>query len=127
MDTPKTNAITFDDMMDTAKELGEQAGKGKDTQIKSLLKVLEAGYHNTFDLKANKHGQDVDDATKYAEAYVKAQGSAAVFDAKAMNQRKLISPLRPAIKLGQWPKGGNGEPLATVNNLISMRQKLRQN
>jgi hypothetical protein len=28
------------------------------------------------------------------------------------------------VKLGQWPKGGNGEPLATVNNLMSMRQKL---
>ena len=127
MDTPKTNGITFEDVMEAMRELGGQAGKGKDTQIKSLLKVLEAGYHNAMDLKPNKHGKDIDDATLAAEAYVKAQGSAAVFDAKAMNQRKLISTLRTAIKLGQWPKGGNGEPLATVNNLISMRQKLRQN
>ena len=126
-DAPKTNTLSFDDAMARATELGEQHGKGKDTQIKSLLTVLSLGYHNTFDLKPNKHADGVDDATRFAEAYVKAQGTATVFDAKAMNQAKLISTLRTAIKLGQWPKGGNGEPLATVNNLMSMRQKLRIN
>jgi ATP/maltotriose-dependent transcriptional regulator MalT len=50
-----------------------------------------------------------------------------VFDAKADNQRKLVSCLRTGIKLGAWPKGGNGEPLATVNALMNIRQKLKQN
>jgi hypothetical protein len=121
------NVISFADLMQTAQELGEQAGKGKDTQVKFLLKAVEGGYHAALDLNSNKHGTDVDDATKLAATYVKAQNSTTVFDAKSMNQRKLISTLRTSIKLGSWPKGGNGEPLATVGNLMSMRQKLRTN
>jgi hypothetical protein len=122
-----TNVITNQDLMDAAKELGEQAGKGKDTQIKFLLKMAEGGYHNAIDLKPNKHGRGIDDAEKLAEAYYKAQTGSTVFDAKADNQRKLVSCLRTGIKIGAWPKGGNGEPLQTINNLMSMRQKLKQN
>lgn len=126
MPTPQPNAIVFQDMLDAAAQLGAEAGKGKDTQIKFLLKTVEGGYHNALDLSANKHGADLDDATKLAETYVKAQQGAVVFDAKAPNQRKLISCLRTGIKLGSWPKGGNGEPLATVNNLMTMRQNLKK-
>lgn len=121
------NAPQFQDMLDAAKELGEQAGKGKDTQVKFILQTIQGGYHNCLDLNHNKHGTDVDDATKLAETYVKAQQGAVVFDAKAPNQRKLISCLRTGIKLGSWPKGGQGEPVATVNNLLSARDKLRKN
>lgn len=121
-----TNGTTFADLLQTASDLGAEAGKGKDTQIKFLLKAVEGGYHGACDLSANKHGTDVDDATKLSEAYVKAQQGAVVFDAKAPNQRKLISTVRTGIKLGGWPKGGNGEPLATVNNLITTRQNLRK-
>jgi hypothetical protein len=120
------NAITFADLLQTAADLGAEAGKGKDTQIKFLLKAVEGGYHNALDLAGNKHGTDVDDATKLAETYVKAQQGAVVFDAKAPNQRKLISTIRTGIKLGSWPKGGNGEPLATVNNLMTIRQNLKK-
>lgn len=120
------NKTTFDQLMQTAKDLGAEAGKGKDTQVKFLLKVIEGGYHNTLDLAKNKHGTDVDDAAKLAEAYVTAQQGAVIFDAKAGNQQKLMSCMRTGIKLGAWPKGGNGEPLATVNNLVSMRQNLRK-
>lgn len=123
---PATNKHTLQQLMDKAKELGEQAGKGKDTQIKFLLSCVEGGYHGAVDLVANKHGTDIDDATALAEAYVKAQGSTTIFDHKAGNQRKLISTLRTSIKLGAWPKGGNGEPLQTVDNLIAHRQKLRK-
>jgi len=124
--TAQPNTITFQDLMDTAAQLGSEAGKGKDTQIKFLLKGVEGGYHNVLDLSANKHGTDVDDATKLSEAYVKAQQGAVVFDAKAPNQRKLVSTVRTTIKLGSWPKGGNGEPMATVNNLMTIRQNLRR-
>lgn len=123
---PTPNTITFADLLATATQLGEEAGRGKDTQIKFLLKSVEGGYHNALDLNANKHGTDVDDATKLAEAYVKAQQHTTVFDAKAPNQRKLISTVRTSIKLGGWPKGGNGEPLATVNNLMTIRQNLKK-
>lgn len=126
INTPQqSNKPTFADLMAAATALGTDAGKGKDTQVKFLLKLIEAGYHNTIDLESDKHGKEIDDATKLAETYVKAQGSAVVFDAKAPNQRKLVSCLRTGIKLGQWPKGGPGEPLATVNQLVSIRQKLR--
>lgn len=124
---PPSNKLDFAGLMARATELGEQHGKGKDTQIKFLLSACEGGYLNAVDLIPNKHGTEIDDATKLAEAYVKAQGTATVFDAKAMNQRKLISTLRTSIKLGQWPKGGNGEPMATVNNLMSHRQQMRKN
>ncbi len=112
--------------MTVAQTLGADAGKGKDTQIKFLLKMVEGGYHGVLDTSSNQHGTDVDDAQKLAEEYVKAQGTAAIFDAKAPNQRKLISTLRTGIKLGGWPKGGNGEPLATVNNLMTERQRLKR-
>ena len=124
---PKPNKITFDDLQQIAKDLGLQAGQGKDTQVKFLLKMVEGGYHAALDTNPNKHGTGIDDATKLAELYVKARQGAVVFDAKADNQRKLISCLRTGIKLGSWPKGGQGEPLATVNNLMTKRQKLRQN
>lgn len=120
------NKMSFADMMQVAKDLGQDAGKGKDTQIKFLLKMVEGGYHGVLDLAGNKHGTQVDDAAKLAEEYVKSQNSSVIFDAKSPNQRKLISTLRTGIKLGGWPKGGNGEPLATVNNLMSMRQQLRR-
>ena len=120
------NKPTFDDMLACATELGEQAGKGADTQIKFLLKDVEGGYHNALDLAKNKHGTDVDDAQKLAEAYFKARTGALVFDAKAANQQKLTSTVRTSIRLGCWPKGGNGEPIATVNNLMTIRQGLKK-
>lgn len=121
-----SNTMTFDHLLSTAKDLGVQAGQGKDTQVKFLLKVIEGGYHNTIDLNRNKHGTELDDATKLAEAYMTAQNGAVIFDAKAGNVAKLVSCMRTGIKLGAWPKGGNGEPLATVNNLVTTRQNLRK-
>ena len=120
------NTISLQDLETVADQLGSEAGKGKDTQIKFLLKMVEGGYHNALDLKNSKHGTDIDDATHLAERYVKAQQGSVVFDAKAPNQRKLISTLRTGIKLGAWPKGGNGEPMATVNNLMTIRQNLKK-
>ena len=120
------NKHTLHQLLAKATELGEQAGKGSDTQIKFLLSCVEGGYHGAVDLVPNKHGTEIDDATKLAEAYTKAQGTATVFDHRAGNQRKLISTLRTSIKLGAWPKGGNGEPLQTVDTLIAHRQKLRK-
>lgn len=120
------NKLDMAQLMARATELGEQAGKGQDTQIKFLLSCCEGAYHGAVDLKVSKHGADIDDACKLAETYVKAQGTASVFDAKAPNQRKFVSTLRTSIKLGQWPKGGPGEPLQTVNNLMNIRQGMRK-
>lgn len=119
------NGLSLTDLIAAATMLGSQAGVAKDTQIRLALKVVEAAYHGGIDLTANKHGTDIDDAVKISEAYVKAQTGATVFDAKKNNQRKLIACVRTLTKLGQWPKGGTGEPLSTVNNIVSHRQKLR--
>ena len=121
-----TNGMTYADLTAAATLLGAQAGMGKDTQIKMLMKVVEGAYHGIVDMDKNKHGADCDDAFKLAEAYVKAQTGATVFDAKAPNQRKTISCFRTCVKLGSWPKGGTGEPLSTVNELMTIRAKLRQ-
>jgi hypothetical protein len=121
-----SNTIKFDEILAAAQQFGAETGAGKDAQVKFWLKTFEGGYHGVVDLKASKHGTGVDDAQKLAEAYVKAQNGAVVFDAKAANQQKLMSCLRTGIKLGSWPKGGNGEPLATVNNLMTMRQQLKK-
>lgn len=124
--TTQSNKPTLDDYKVKARELGEQCGKGKDTQVKFLLSCMEGGYYGGVDLVPGRHGVDRDDATVLAEEYVKAQGTATVFDSKSPNQRKLISTLRTAIKLGGYTKGGQGEPLATVGQLMSERQKLRK-
>ena len=121
------NQPTFDDLLQKATELGDQAGKGADTQVKFLLAAVEGGYHGSVDLAKNKHSIEIDDARKLAEAYYKARTGAVIFDAKADNQQKLMSTVRTAIRLGAWPKGGNGEPLATVNNLMTIRQGLKKN
>jgi hypothetical protein len=122
-----TNQISFADLCETAKTLGENSGNAADVQIKFLLKALDGAYHNAIDLTKNKHGTDVDDATKLAEIYFRARTGNVIFDSRAANQQKLASTLRTSIKLGGWTKGGNGEPIATVNHLMSKRQKLKQN
>jgi hypothetical protein len=121
-----SNSTTFEQLLTQAKELGEQAGKGKDTQIKFYLATFTAAFQGKVDVNPDKHGEGIDDALKLAEAYVLAQGTATVFDAKAPNQRKARSATRTAIKGGMWPKGGVGEPQATVNNLLTLRQQLRK-
>jgi uncharacterized protein YeaC (DUF1315 family) len=122
----RPNAISFEDLKKVATQLGEEAGKGKDTRVKFQMKLVEAAFYNAVDLVENKHGKDKDDAVILTEAYVKAQGSSSYFDAKAPNQRKEISCARTAIKLGQWPNGGPGEPLQTMNNLMTTWAKERQ-
>jgi hypothetical protein len=121
------NVMTFSDLCETAKQLGESSGNAADTQIKFLLRTLDGAYHQAIDLTKNKHGADCDDATKLAEIYFKARTGSVIFDAKAGNQQKLASTLRTSIKLGGWTKGGNGEPIATVNTLMTKRQKLKAN
>lgn len=127
MTTPTafSNSPTFETLLADVTELGKQSGLGKDTQVKFDLKVAEAAFHGRASLDADKHGTGVDDATKLSETYAKAQGTATVFDAKAGNQRKLISTTRTMIRLGGMTKLGNGEPLQTLNDFVALRQKLR--
>lgn len=129
MSTPafaKPNIVTFDDLLQVAKDLGQQSGAGKDTQVKFALKIIDGAYHGALDLSPDKHGQGIRDGVALAEAYVKAQNAAVIFDARADNQRKLISNLDKCIKLGGTSKWGVGEPISTVNSLMTIRQKVKQ-
>lgn len=121
-----TNAPKWEELVEVARDLGKQAGQGKDVQIKFGLKVIEAAYLGSLSLDLHKHGQDRRDGVVLAEEYVKAQNGAVVFDAKAPNQRKLISNLDKCIKLGSNPKWGQGEPLQTVNRLLALREQLKK-
>lgn len=120
------NTMSFNDLLNDAVMLATNEGNGKDAQVKFDLRLVEAAFLGVLDQSPDKHGKGMDDATALSEAYVKARGSAIVFDTKAGNVRKLVSTTRKCIKLGMWPKGGNGEPLQTVNNLVSMRQTFRK-
>jgi len=106
--------------------LGTLTGEANDAQIKYALKVTEASFQGQIDLVEHKYGQGVDDATKLTELYVKHQRSSTIFNAKAPNQRKAVSCMRTSIRLGQWSKGGSGEPLATVFKVQTMRQNAKK-
>lgn len=125
MATQGKNTVTFEELLQVAKDLGAQSGNGKDTQIKFALKVVDGGYQGALDLTPNKHGDGLRDGVVLAEAYVKAQNATVIFDAHADNQRKLISNLDKCIKLGSTSKWGVGEPISTVNSLMTIRQKIK--
>lgn len=121
-----TNKIQFSDLIEDATKLGTDAGKGKDTQVKLIYSAAQGGFHNAADITKHKHGQDIDDAVKMAEAYYKAQSGSSIFNSKAPNQAKLASIVRTGIRIGAWPKGGNGEPMATIDTLLDMWRTLRK-
>lgn len=123
---PKSNHASFEELMHDAKVLGEQAGKGKDTQIKFALMLTKAAYHKTLDTNPDKHGVGIDDATMMAQTYVKAQQGAVIFDAKADKSRKLVSNVRKCLKLGSMTSLGRGQPMQAIEELVEYRQKLRK-
>lgn len=126
MTTPTPNVLTFIDMLELAKQTGIDEAIGKDGQPRYLLKIAEAAFVGALDNAANKHGTGINDAQKLTEAYVKARAGVNIFDAKALAGRVAINRTRTMIKLGMWPKGGPGEPLSTLNSLMTLRDKLRK-
>lgn len=123
---PQSNVLPFETLLAIATDLGTQAGQGTDTQIRFDLKVVEASFLGTVDLSPGKHGKEIDDASRLGEAYAKARNGSVVFNPKAANQRKLISNIRTCIKGGMYSKGGTGEPLQTINTLMTLWQKMRR-
>lgn len=122
----QSNALTLAQMLVVASELGAQEALGKDVQVKWDLKVAEAAFVGAIDLTKDKHGDGIDDSAKLAEAYFKARNGNVIFDHKEPKQRKLVSNTRTMVKIGSSPKFGVGEPMATINNLMTVRQNLRR-
>ena len=126
MTTPNSNTVSLSDILEIARQIGADEAKGKDGQPRYLLKVAEAAFVGALDNDRSKHGTGIDDAQKLTETYVTARTGANIFDAKALNSRVAINRTRTMIKLGMWPKGGPGEPLSTLNSLMTLRDKLRK-
>lgn len=124
--TPGGNALTLAQMLVIATDLGAMEALGKDGQVKFDLKVAEAAFVGAVDLTKDKHGDGIDDSVQLAAAYVKGRNGAVIFDHKEAKQRKLASNVRTMIKLGSSPKFGVGEPMSTLNNLMTTRQNLRR-
>ncbi len=116
----------FDALLATAEEFGTEAGKGKDSQIKLDLKVLESAFLGLIDLDPNKHGQGIRDGMLIGAAYYKAQTGSNHFDHKQPNQRKLTSNIDKCIGVGMNGKWGQGQPIGIVNDMLSMRTKLKE-
>ena len=69
-DAPTTNSNkpTFADTLAKVKDLGEQAGRGVDTQIKFFLAVTESAFLNVIDLDPDKHGKGIDESAEGGKA-----------------------------------------------------------
>lgn len=120
------NDTRFDELVDDVKNFAKLEGMAKDSPIKVGLKLVEAAYDGVIDLVADKHGKGIDDAAYIMEQAAMARRGAVRFDAKSDSGQVQISKARTCIKLGSWTKGGRGEPQATVNALMNMRDKLRK-
>jgi hypothetical protein len=126
-DTTLKNDTRFEELCERTKTNGRNRGIGSDSQVKTLVDIIDSGYCGVLDLTPDKHGKGVDDAQYQAKLYWEDSGKAAVFDAKAGNQRKTASCLRTGIKTGSCTKWGVGEPITNVDKLLQIRKRLRAN
>lgn len=120
------NDTRLDDLDKQIEELGVQAGQGKDTLVKFGILMVNAAYDGVVDLQKDKHGPGRDDAVIRYEKYSKASSGAVVFNPKGDSGKVQATKLRTCIKLGSWTRGGKGEPIATVNKLMSKFLDMRK-
>jgi hypothetical protein len=120
------NAPTFEQLLSDAAELGKEGGRGGDGITRLLLRTAETSFGEAADVQKHKHGRGVDDAAKIADAYIKGRSDGTLFDIKGPPMHTMRSRVRLMIKLGRWEKGGAGEPLSTLNSLITLHLKLRK-
>jgi hypothetical protein len=79
-----------------------------------------------IDTTANKHGPGVNDAAKLTQARTQARTGSTIFDRKALNVRVAVNRTNTMLKVGMWSKGGPGEPLNTLNKLLTNHRKAIQ-
>lgn len=124
--TLSANAPTMATLLEEVFELGKNVAKGNDAQIQFDIKLVSAAMSGTLSLDPNKHGENISDADKMAEAYANGRTKNLIFDPKANNQRKLRSNAKKMIKLGTTPKWGHTQPMEAVNYLISQHQTFKK-
>src|ERR1700728_1452974 len=113
-----SNKPTMQDIENAVDELGDQAGKGKDTQVKFILQMVQGGYHGTLELNASKHGTDVDDAQYFGEREVKRAGAATV-------ERITESEVKKLAKL-IYGSASHGTAQCNTANVVNARDNLRK-
>lgn len=112
-------------LLKQAHELGQAKARGVDTLVQFGLMCVNAAYDGKIDLTKNKHGDGLDDAVRLYTEFEKGRSKAAIFDHKSASGKVQAAKLRTCVKLGGWTRGGTGEPIATVNKLMAIRDKLR--
>ncbi len=115
--TPNTPSIQ--DYLDQVDQLGLEAAKGGDSQIKLDLLMLEGAYHAKFDLRPDKHGTGIDDADMMTRRYFKGVTANSVFARERKSHSKTASNVRKVIKFGTSPQWGTNEPLANTNTFVA--------
>lgn len=122
--TPNAGSnMTFEYLLQAAKESGEKEAQGADSLPQFFLEIAQGAFLGVIDVTANKHGSGVNDAAKLTQERVKAKSGTTIFDRKALNVRVAVNRTQTMIKLGMWPKGGPGEPLSTLNKLLTLHRK----
>jgi hypothetical protein len=119
------NVPTFDNYLAKAEEYAEAAAKGQNAGHAFLVELLTGGYLGALTY-APREGEQEGDHAKLAARYATKQGLMNKANPKASNQKKLKSDFGLAIKTGNNPKFGTGQPLAATNDFLATLDALRR-
>jgi hypothetical protein len=122
---PMSNAPSHEDIMGSIKVLATEDGRGRDSQIRFALTVINAAYLGTASLAPDKHGKGRSDALVYAEHYVRIQSGAVIFDRRANKTKKLVSNTKKYIEVGVSTQWGRGQPMQFVEEFADFMKAVR--
>ncbi len=117
------NDHRFDDLCKEAETYGADRAKGEDSLVLMALKALQGAFDGYVTTGKDTHGPGVDDAEFLQRKYEGMRNASAKVQ-RTTSQKGQASKLRTCIRLGEWPHGGVGEPMNTINLLIDEYNKL---
>jgi hypothetical protein len=120
------NVPSLDDLLKDVTEIATTQGRAADGLTHLYLKVAEGAFLGAIDRQKDKHGPGISDKVKICETYVKARTGATMFDTKPVKARKFMSTVDTMTRLGMFTKGGPGEPLSTLNAVVTLHRNLRK-
>jgi hypothetical protein len=117
------NDHRFDDLVKEAETYGADRAKGEDSLVLMALKAIQGAFDGYVTTNKDTHGPGVDDAEFLQRKYEGMRNASAKVQ-RTTSQKGQASKLRCVIRLGEWPHGGVGEPMNTINLLIDTYNKL---